>query len=147
MKVALVALAFSIAGTMAQAEIVNYDCELHSMEAQGWIPPRVLLSVDADNKRARAYDGAIASYNEYKGWSDEKPMDTKFKVNRKDQYQMQWKVTLSTSTTQKLRVSYMARLDPKINKFDMTARFPMVDVVNRPSGVGRCKPVPSPNLY
>ncbi len=55
MKQFLYAMAAVMCTVSAQAGIVNYECELHSLEAQGWIPPVVLLSVDADkNARGRS---------------------------------------------------------------------------------------------
>jgi len=53
MKTIRFAIGFCVLATMAQAKVVNYDCQLHSIEAQGWVPQRVLRSVDAENKRAR----------------------------------------------------------------------------------------------
>lgn len=146
MKTTIVALCLAVAAGAAQAEVKSYECKLHSIENRGWIPPVVYMSVDAENKRARAYDGAIRAFNEYKGWSDEKPMETKFKITRKNEYRMQWKVTLSSNSTRRVRLSYTATLDPKTNKFGMIARFPMDNATNRPRGVGSCIPVSSPSL-
>lgn len=144
MKAAAIALAFAIAAGSAQAGIVNYECDLHSMEAQGWIPPVVLLSIDADGKRARAYDGAIRANNETKGLNLRQPMDTCVKFTRKGEYRMQWSINV---TARKTRVSYTATLDPKTNKLQMIARFPQVNALNRPSGIGSCKPVSEPSLF
>ncbi len=147
MKLTILALALAVAAGNAQAEVKNYDCELHSMEDQGWIPPRVLLSVDADAKRARAYDGAIRSANELAKIDEETPADAKLKLTRKGEYRMSWRVTLSSNSKRQYRVSYTATVDPKTNFFKMTASFAQANLSNRPSGTGSCKPVSSPNLF
>lgn len=147
MKTRLMALVFAVAAGTAQAEVTNYMCELHSMEAQGWITPKVLLSVDAENKRARAYDGAVRSSNELAGLPEERPAEAKFKVTRNKEYQVSWRVTLRASSSRRYRVAYTAILDPQTNAFKVSARFPQANLSNRPSGVGRCKPVSSPTLY
>lgn len=147
MKMKLLAIGLSMFAAAAQAEVVNYECELHSIEAQGWIPPRVWLSVDAANKRARAYDGAILEDNRLAGKNEQQPKDAKFKVNRRGEYQMNWRISLVASAGGQLRVSYTATLNPQTNEFEMIARFPQANVINRPSGVGRCKAVNTHTLY
>ncbi len=147
MKIRLLAIGLCFFASAAQAEVVNYDCELHSIEAQGWIPSRVWLSVDAENKRARVYDGAIREDNRLNGQNDEKPKDAKFKVNRRGEYQLSWRISLVASAGGQLRVSYTGMLNPQTNEFEMIARFPQANVSNRPSGVGRCKAVNTPALY
>ena len=147
MKTIITALALTVAAGTAQSEIKNYDCELHSMQAQGWIPPRVLLSVDADNKRARAYDGAVRSSNELAGLDEETPAKAKFKVTRKNEYKLSWTVTLRASSSYRYRAAYTAVLDPQTNVFKVAVSFPQANLANRPSGVGTCKPVSSPNLF
>jgi len=96
---------------------------------------------------ARAYDGAIRENNRLAGQNEEKPLDTKFKVNRRGEYQMNWRISLQASAGGRLRLSYTATLNPQTNKFEMVARFPQANVTNRPSGVGECKTVKSPTLY
>ncbi|GAA6158406.1 hypothetical protein NBRC116589_05800 [Ruegeria sp. HU-ET01832] len=142
---------YSIAAVMctvsAQAGIVNYECELHSLEAQGWIPPVVLLSVDADNKRARAFDGAIRSANELARVDENTPANAKFKLTRKGEYRLSWRLTLSSNSTRQYRVSYTATVDPETNKLKMSASFPQANLGNRPSGIGRCQPISAPTLF
>lgn len=147
MKITSIFMAFGLLVTAAQAEVKNYDCELHSMESQGWIPSRVLLSVDTDDKKARAYDRAIRSSNELAGRAEEAPAKAKFKITRKSEYKLSWKVTLRASSSRRYRVSYTAVLDPQTNALKISANFPQANVDNRPSGVGACKPVSSPTLF
>ena len=147
MKLGILTLTIGLSAAAAQAEVRNYDCELHSIQAQGWIPSRVLLSVDAENKQARVIDGAIMHANELAGRDEEMPMNAKFKKTRKGEYQMAWKVTLSSNTTRQFRVAYTAKLDPGTNKLSMRANFPMDNLTNRPKGVGNCKQVKSPSLF
>ena len=147
MKKTIISLVLAVCASAASAEIRNYECELHSIQAQGWIPPKVLLSVDAENKQARVLDGAIMSANDIAGRDEQTPMKAKFKNKRQGGYQMSWRVTMSSTTTRQLRVSYTAVLDPNSNKFTMRANFPMDNVTNRPSGVGHCTQVKGPNLF
>ncbi|WP_170399971.1 hypothetical protein [Ruegeria arenilitoris] len=147
MKALLAALTLACAAGAAHAEVQNYDCKLHSMEARGWIPGRVLVSVDADAKQARVYDGAIRSSNELANVPDETPAKAKLKVTRKGEYRMSWRINLMASSSGQLRVAYTATIDPKTNAFKMLASFPQANTLNRPSGVGSCKVVSSPNLF
>ncbi|WP_170414514.1 hypothetical protein [Ruegeria atlantica] len=147
MKTTISAIILGLSTMTAQAEIQNYDCQLHSMEDQGWIPPRVLLSVDAPSNRARAYDGHISGHNDLAGIHEDTPIDAKFKTTRKGEYRLNWRLTLSTSNSRRVRIFYTATIDPKTNKLRMSARFPMDNVTNRPSGEGRCEPVKSWTLY
>lgn len=147
MKRKLLAVGLSVLAAAAQAEVVNYKCELHSIEARGWIPPEVWLSVDAENKRARAYDGAIRASNELAGISPQTPADTKFKVIRSGEYRLSWHLTLQAKVSGSYRVAYTATFDPNTSNLKLRASFPQANASNRPSGSGACKPVSSPNLY
>lgn len=147
MKMKLLAISLSVFAAAAQAEVVNYECELHGMEARGWIPSELWLSVDAANKRARAYDGAIREDNRTADRNEQQPKDTKFKVNRRGEYQMNWRVSLMASAGGQVRLSYTAMLNPQTNEFELIARFPQANVTNRPSGVGSCKVVNTHSLY
>lgn len=147
MKLISLAIAVGLCATAVQADVVNYECELHSMELRGWIPSKMFMSVDAASKKARVYDGAIRSSNELAGRPDEKPADAKFKVTRKSQYQMSWRVRLRANSSRRFRIAYTATLDPQTNAFKVSASFPQANVTNRPSGVGACKPVSSPTLF
>lgn len=147
MKTKLLAIVLAMSASIARAEVANYDCELHSLQAQGWITPRIVFSVDAENKRARAYDAAIREDNRLAAQQEAKPKDTKFKINRRGEYQMNWKVNLVANAGGQLRVSYTAKLNPNSDELAIIARFPQANLSNRPSGVGRCKKVNSPSLY
>ncbi|WP_170764276.1 hypothetical protein [Ruegeria lacuscaerulensis] len=63
MKNFFASVIFALSASAAVAEVVTYDCSLHRLE-QGWVPDRVVLSVDAEEKRARAYDAYIHNIDE-----------------------------------------------------------------------------------
>ncbi|NVO55702.1 hypothetical protein HW561_07865 [Rhodobacteraceae bacterium B1Z28] len=140
MKKAIAALALTLAATTAKAEVLTYDCTLHRME-QGWISERVVLSVDAENKRARVYDAYIHHY------SDQKPKDVRFKKTRKGEYRLMWKMKIPASNGGLTYVSYTATLNPEKQRLDMVARFPQDNVSNRPSGYGGCSVNATESLY
>ncbi|CUJ89657.1 hypothetical protein RUE5091_00908 [Ruegeria denitrificans] len=140
MKKVLAALALTLAASTANAEVLTYDCSLHRME-QGWIAERVILSVDAENKRARAYDAYI---HEYDG---QQPKDVKFKETRKGAYRLTWKMNIPASNGGLIYVSYSAKLDPEKQRLDLTASFPQVNALNRPSGYGGCSVNSTGSLY
>jgi len=140
MKIPTIVLVMSFIATSAHAAVTSYDCSLHSMEAQGWIPDRVILSIDPEAKRARAYDGYIHHVQE-------EPKDVKFKTTRKGEYRLNWKLNVPVSDGGELYVSYTATLNPKTNKLNMIARFPQVNATNRPSGIGPCKIMKNESLY
>ncbi|MTI03678.1 hypothetical protein [Roseibium sp. RKSG952] len=147
MKQVIIATSLALFAATAQAEVRNYECSVHSIEAQGWIPPRVILSIDPENKRARAFDGAIISANELAGREENTPVDARFKSTRKGEYEVSWRITLSSNSTRKFRVNYTAKLNPETNKLNMRANFPMDGLANRPKGDGVCKLVSKPSLY
>lgn len=139
MKKAIAALLLTIASTTANAEILTYDCTLHRME-RGWVAERVILSVDAENKRARAYDGYI---HELEG----EPKDVKFKTTRNGEYRLRWNMKFPSRNLGQVRVSYTATLNPESQRLNLIARFPQVNALNRPSGSGPCKVLRSESLY
>ncbi|WP_170572436.1 hypothetical protein [Ruegeria atlantica] len=147
MKALLVAFTLACTAGVAQAEIQSYECDLHSRQNRGWIPSKVLLSVDAENKRARAYDGAIRASNELANISAETPKDTKFKKTRNGEYRLSWRVTLRAKATGDYRVAYTATLNPQSNALAMRASFPQANASNRPFGEGDCKLVTLESLY
>ncbi|WP_170505475.1 hypothetical protein [Ruegeria arenilitoris] len=140
MKKAIAALALTLAATTAKAEVVTYDCNLHRME-EGWIAERVILSVDAENKRARAYDAYIHHYE------DKQPKDVKFKTTRKGEYRLMWKMKIPARNSGLVYVSYTATLNPEKQRLDMIARFPQANALNRPSGFGECSINTIESLY
>jgi len=131
--------ALGFAGT-ASAAVQNLDCALNSWEEQGWIPERVLFSIDPDTKQARVFDGFV---NEAEG----KPIAAKFKTVRGGKYRMAWKLNLVASNGQDIRVNYTATYDPSSNAFNLRGNFPMVNATNRPSGDGSCKLVKGQSLF
>ncbi len=147
MKLASLFLAFGLSATAVQAEVKSYDCDLQRIQDRGWIPSTVILSVDADNGRARAYDGAIRYSNELNNIDVETPIDAQFKKTRKGEYRLTWRVTLPAQATGNYRVAYTATLDPKSNAIKMRVSFPQSNVSTRPFGKGACKPIASGSLY
>jgi hypothetical protein len=139
MKFAITALVAGLFAGASQAEVITYDCSLHNLE-QGWIPERVILSVDAENKRARVYDVYIHEL-------DGQPKDTKFKTTRKGEYRMTWKMNIPMSQGGTAYVSYTATLNPKTQKLNLLARFPQVNATNRPRGDGPCNAGKTESLY
>ncbi|WP_299659750.1 hypothetical protein [uncultured Ruegeria sp.] len=147
MKLRTITLILAISPAAAQAEVRSYDCELHSIQAQGWIPSRVIFSVDAENNQARVLDGAVMAANELAGRDEEMPMNPKLKATRKGEYQLSWRLTLPANNTRQLRAAYTAKLNPADNSLSLRAKFPMDNVANRPGGVGDCKPITSRSLF
>ncbi|WP_209503464.1 MULTISPECIES: hypothetical protein [unclassified Ruegeria] len=147
MKLTSLFLAFSLSAVAAQAEVQSYECDLHSTQDRGCISRKVLLSVDADGKRARAYDGAIRASNELASTPVETPADAKFKKTGKGEYRLSWRVTLPAQATGDYRVAYTATLNPKNNAIKMRVSFPHANVGLRPYGTGTCKPIASAGLY
>ncbi len=147
MKLASLFATFVLFATAAQADVQSYECDLNSTQDRGWIPRKVLLSVDADRRRARAYDGAIRASNELANIAAETPADAKFKETRKGEYRLSWRVTLRAETTGDYRVAYTATLDPRTNAIAMRVSFPQANVTTRPYGKGACRPVPSESLF
>jgi hypothetical protein len=96
--------------------------------------------VDAENKRARAYDVYIHEL-------DGQPKDVKLKTTRKGEYRMTWKMNIPMSTGGTAYVSYTATLNPKTQKLNLLARFPQVNATNRPRGSGPCKVQQGESLY
>lgn len=139
MKKLLATLALTLAATTANAEILTYDCTLHRME-RGWIPERVILSVDAENKRARVYDGYIKKF-------DGQPKDVRFKETRKGDYRLMWKMKIPATNGGLIYVNYTATLNPEKQRVDMVARFPQANAANRPSGFGGCSVNTGGSLY
>lgn len=140
MKKAIAALVLTLAATTAKAEVRTYDCKLHRLE-QGWISERVILSVDAENERARVYDAYTHHYG------DEQPKDVKFKKTRKGEYRLTWKMKVPARSSELIYVSYTATLNPEKQRLDMIARFPQINVTNRPSGYGGCSVNVTDSLY
>ncbi|WP_170544927.1 hypothetical protein [Ruegeria arenilitoris] len=136
----MAALALTLAATTAKAEVLTYDCTLHRME-QGWISERVILSVDAENKRARAYDAYIHHYG------GQQPKDVRFKTTRKGEYRLMWNMKIPASNGGLLSVNYTAKLNPEKKRLDLTARFPQSNALNRPSGYGGCTVQSDESLY
>ncbi|WP_420586715.1 hypothetical protein [Ruegeria sp.] len=132
-------MAFAIAAGTAQAEILTYDCTLHRLE-QGWISEKVILSIDAENARARAYDTYIHHL-------DGEPKDVRFKTTRKGTYKMMWKMKVPASDGELVYVNYTATLNPEEQRLDLIARFPQINVTNRPSGYGGCSVSSGESLY
>ncbi|WP_171207186.1 MULTISPECIES: hypothetical protein [unclassified Ruegeria] len=139
MKTKLLTIAFAMMACGANAAVQNYDCQLHSIEAQGWIPQRVILSVDTDGKQARAFDGHIRESNNLAGLEEFTPAKAKLKTTSKGEYRLTWKVRLSSNSSRRYRVNYIATLDPQTNQLGLRATFPMDGLSNRPSGEGPCK--------
>ncbi|MFW8592840.1 hypothetical protein [Cribrihabitans neustonicus] len=131
-------VAMSVGGS-AQAAVQSFDCAVDSVEESGWIPERVLLSLDAEANKARAYDGYIHH-------AHEKPIDVKFKEVR-GKYRMSWKLPVPSRASGSVRVSYTATLTPGTNDFRIKASFPLRNFANLPRGVGSCKLVEGDSLY
>lgn len=124
----------------AFAAVQNLNCTLNSWEEQGWVPDRILFSVDPEAKQARVFDGNI---NEVEG----KPITAKFKIIRGGKYRMSWKLDLITTTGTKMRANYTATYDPKSTKFNVRVHFPMANLANSPSGDGSCKDNKGQSLF
>ncbi len=111
--------------------IKSYKCKLNSREERGWIPEEIVFSIDAGKARARAYGPIIHQ-------AKEQPVDVGFKTTRNGEYQMNWKLSLSSASTHRYRLGYTAVFDPKTNRIKMRARFLSMDTSNRPKGQGNC---------
>ncbi|KAE9631534.1 hypothetical protein FEE96_16505 [Parasedimentitalea maritima] len=124
----------------ALAGVQTYDCALNSWEEQGWVPSRVMFSVDPETLQARVYDGFI---DEAEG----RPISAKFKTIRGGKYRMRWKLDLLASSNRKIRINYSATYDPSTRSFNMRGNFPMENVTNSPSGDGHCQAVKGKSLF
>lgn len=141
-KVLMAAVAATVAmsaGGGAQAAVQSYDCTFDSKADKGWIPDRVLLSLDAEAGKARAFDGYIKH-------AHEKPIDVKFKEVR-GKYRMSWKLPLPSRGSGKVRVNYTVTLTPGSNDFRMKASFPLRNAANLLRGAGSCKLIKGDSLY
>ena len=139
MKNIFAAVILALSASAAVADVVTYDCSLHRLE-KGWISERVILSVDAEEKRARAYDAYIHDI-------EARPKDVKFKTTRKGEYRMLWKMKVTASNGQRVYVNYTATLNPETRQLNLIARFPQVNATNRPKGIGPCKILRGESLY
>lgn len=139
MKKILAALVLALSATGAKAEVVTYECDLHRRE-RGWVSDRIILSVDEENQMARAYDGYIHEL-------DGQPKDVRFKKTRGGEYRLMWKMKIPSSSGQLIYVSYTATVNPENQRVFLIARFPQMNVTNRPTGEGPCKILTRQSLY
>ena len=68
------------------------------------------------------------------GWYKAMITESEFKTTRNGEYQMNWKLSLSSASTHRYRLEYTAVFDPKTNRIKMRARFLSMDTSNRPKG-------------
>lgn len=129
---------FSLSST-AMSDVITYDCDLHKYEP-GWVSDKVIVSIDAEEKRARVYDAFIHHI-------DGVPMDVKFKTTRNGEYRLLWKKRIPEKSGQSIYVSYTGTLNPETQEMKLIARFPQVNAINRPKGIGPCKILDGSSLY
>jgi len=139
-KIILSALFAMGLSNSAYAAVQTLDCSLNSWEEQGWIPDRIIFSIDAGTKQAMVFDGYI---NEIEG----KPKKAKFKTIRGGKYRLMWKLTLPTSDGGSSRVGYTATYNPATTAFHVKVNFLMENVENKPSGDGSCETVKGESLF
>ncbi|MVO14884.1 hypothetical protein [Parasedimentitalea huanghaiensis] len=134
------AAAFVIAATPVLSDVVSYDCALKGWENKGWIPERVLFSVEAEKGNARVYDGLV---EHAKG----RPIAADIKSLKSGKYRLNWKLNLPSDGAGDIRVNYTATIDPSSLTFNLRAKFPMVNASNNPRGDGRCQIMKGKTLF
>lgn len=130
-RCALAALALGWAGPLIAAEGITYDCALKGHPSDGFVAPRLLLSVSADGKSGVVYDGLIHTIAG-------KPMGARIEEIGKGRYRFNWRLEdLPSRDNQKLKAGYTARLDTR--KMKVTMQVNVIGYDNTPRGSGTCK--------
>lgn len=141
MKKIILSALFAIGlSNSAFADVQTLDCTLNSWEERGWVPDRILFSIDPETKHAMVFDGII---KENKG----APIAAKYKTVRGGKHRMSWKLDLVITSGATWRANYTATFDPSTTKFNVKVAFPMVNASNKPSGDGTCKTVKGESLF
>ncbi len=128
-----IALIVSFGITAASARV--YECELTGHSPAGWIPSKLLLSVDEEIEAAMVLDGMI---QELVG----APVPAEFKRRDKTSIKLNWRVKGIPlgNRRQKVDASFGAILHTNTGKITVTVYLKGSDMIP-PNGSGTCKTI------
>jgi len=120
----------AVPGVPVQAEVATYDCTVNSLEGRGFIPDRIIFSVDTAQKVAGVVDGIIMGRYET-------PIPADFAQLRNGNYRLKWKVENLKSGAQSFYLDYTLTYFVARNSLNIRTRVKGYD--NRPFGTGTCQ--------
>ncbi|MEM9550858.1 MAG: hypothetical protein AAGA05_06770 [Pseudomonadota bacterium] len=138
MRRTAVTVAIALLATPAVARSVTFDCAVNTTD-QGWISPRITVTVDVEANRAAVQDALTDRYNAGQ------PVEARLRTRRNGQVRVSWDLPGLRSNR---AVNWSAQIDPADGSILSWVYWPRVGEGRDapPKARGRCETVSAPSL-